>query len=220
MNNASLTEEIKLVSWFNHTDRLLLLAQKSANVNTSAQFCGHHLLLGVELGLGFSHWSTIKLVTSVFCYDQEIIERMATRASICYRPQRSWGKVIFSQASVILSRGEACVVARGSMCGCQGGMHGCREACVVAGGCVWLPGGVCMVAGGACVVAGGHASLQGVGGMHGCQGMCMVVRGVCMGYDEIHSMSGRYASYWNAFLFMSVYFYQLIMIRVKAEGRF
>ena len=25
--------------------------------------------------------------------------------------------------------------------------------------------------------------------------------GACVGYDEIRSMSGRYASYWNAFLF-------------------
>ena len=24
--------------------------------------------------------------------------------------------------------------------------------------------------------------------------------GACVGYDEIRSMSGRYASYWNAFL--------------------
>ena len=24
--------------------------------------------------------------------------------------------------------------------------------------------------------------------------------GACVGYDEIQSMSGRYASYWNAFL--------------------
>ena len=42
--------------------------------------------------------------------------------------------------------------------------------------------------------------------MHGCRGACMVVggmhgggEGVCVGYDEIRSMSGRYASYWNAF---------------------
>ena len=26
-------------------------------------------------------------------------------------------------------------------------------------------------------------------------------KGACVGYDEIWSMSGRYASYWNAFLF-------------------
>ena len=32
-------------------------------------------------------------------------------------------------------------------------------------------------------------------------GACVVVGG-CIGYDEIRSMSGRYASYWNAFLFL------------------
>ena len=58
----------------------------------------------------------------------------------------------------------------GGVCGCRGGMHGC--------------GGVCMVA----------------GGMHGCRGVCMVAGGACVGYHEIWSMSGRYASYWNAFL--------------------
>ena len=42
-----------------------------------------------------------------------------------------------------------------------------------------------MVAEGACVVA---------------TGVCVVAGGACMGYDEIRSMSGRYASYWNAFL--------------------
>ena len=55
MNHTSFTEEVKLLLWFYHTDRLLLLVQKSASVNTSTQFCTHHLLLGVELGLGFSH---------------------------------------------------------------------------------------------------------------------------------------------------------------------
>ena len=59
-----------------------------------------------------------------------------------------------------------------------GGMHGCR-------GHVWLLGGGCAWLWGACMV---------VGGMHGCQGGCI-------GYDEIRSMSGRYASYWNASLF-------------------
>ena len=71
--------------------------------------------------------------------------------------------------------------------------------CVVAGGHVWL-WGACMVAGGdvwvlgVCVVGGkrGHVWLQW--GMHGCGG-------ACMGYNEIRSMSGQYASYWNAFLF-------------------
>ena len=83
--------------------------------------------------------------------------------------------------------GGACVVAHwGGMCGCsRGGMHGC------SGGHVWLlwggmrgcSGGHAWLLRGACVVA-----LGGGGGMHGF-------------FDEIRSMSGRYASYWNAFLF-------------------
>ena len=49
----------------------------------------------------------------------------------CYHPQRSWGKVIFSQASVILlkggMRGRGCMA--GGMCdrglgACMGGMCG------------------------------------------------------------------------------------------------
>ena len=81
--------------------------------------------------------------------------------------------------------GGACMVAPGGcalllpggMCGCsRGGVCGCFQGvCIVApGGHVWL------LLGGACVVA--------PGGVHGF-------------FDEIRSMSGRYASYWNAFLF-------------------
>ena len=69
---------------------------------------------------------------------------------------------------------------------------------MVAGGmCGW---GACMVAG-VCVVRG----------VCGCRGVCMAIRGhawlwgACMGYDEIRSMSGQYASYWNAFLFCSTF---------------
>ena len=79
--------------------------------------------------------------------------------SCYYRPQRSWGKVVFSQACVILFMG-----------GGFGGMHHCWGACMVAGGVhgCW---GVCVVAGGmhgcrgrawllgACMVAGGHVWL-------------------------------------------------------------
>ena len=79
----------------------------------------------------------------------------------------------------------------------------CDRGVCMAGGHAWK-GGVC-VAGGACVA--GEACMAGVcvagacmAGMHdrGCawQGMHAPPRG----YDEIRSMSGRYASYWNAFL--------------------
>ena len=67
----------------------------------------------------------------------------------------------------------------------------------VAGGHVWW--GACM-AEGACVA----------GGMHGRGGVCMVRGCAWQGgmhgrYYEIRSMSGRYTSYWNAFLFWYVF---------------
>ena len=111
-----------------------------------------------------------------------------------YRPQRGWGKVIFSEACVNNS------VHRG-------GVHGCtRGACMVApGGHMWfyLGGmrgfiwGACMVlCGGACMVLfsrGACMVLFSKGGMHGFFSF--------FGYNEIRSMSGWYTSYWNAFLF-------------------
>ena len=76
--------------------------------------------------------------------------------------------------------GGPCVV------GPVGGMHGCcGGACVVVWGGAWLFRGVCVV---------------GPGGMRG-----FSRGGACVGYDEIRSISGRYASYWNAFLFTFVY---------------
>ena len=76
------------------------------------------------------------------------------------------------------------------------------------GGHAWLLWGHAWLLGGGCmVVLVGHAWL--LWGEHAwlLRGVCMVARGgvvapggVCVGYDEIRSMSGRYASYWNAFL--------------------
>ena len=89
-----------------------------------------------------------------------------------------------------------CVVALGGggggMCHCsQKGMHVCLgvHGCS-GGGHAWLLwGGMHGCSGGACMVApGGHAWLL-LGGMHG-----------IWQDTEIRSMSGRYASYWNAFL--------------------
>ena len=82
----------------------------------------------------------------------------------------------------------------------QGGVHGCSWG---VRGCSW--GGACMVAlGGMHGCSGGHAWLLpggcmvALGGMHGCSGgVCGIQRDT-----EIWSMSGRYASYWNAFLFL------------------
>ena len=70
-----------------------------------------------------------------------------------------------------------------------GGVHGCGRVCA------WLSG-VCMIVG-ASVVVGECVWLQGV---------CMAAGGACVGYDEIRSMSGWYASYWNAFFFSLIFF--------------
>ena len=59
------------------------------------------------------------------------------------------------------------------------------------------------VKGGACMSKGG---MRGKGDMYGKGGMCVAKEGVCMVKEGMHGRrdghcSGRYASYWNAFLF-------------------
>ena len=101
---------------------------------------------------------------------------MFLQVSVC--PQ--WGRHAWLQGGTGCAwLCGACMVARGQHAWLLGGMHGCRGACVVAGG-AWLWGGACVVVG-----------------------------GVCMAYDEIRSMSGQYASYWNAFLLRSSFFQQI-----------
>ena len=110
----------------------------------------------------------------------------------------------FSVRNVVVERLFRDSVHRGDAW--LGGRGGC-----MAGGCVWQ-GGVC--GRGACMAGGVH----GKGGMHGrgCawQGVCMAGgvhgkggmhgKGACIA-GGIHgrrdgNCSGRYASYWNAFL--------------------
>ena len=81
-----------------------------------------------------------------------------------------------------------------------GGMHG-----FIQGACMVLFRGACMVLfGGACVVLFGGACVVLFGGVHGfIRGEVCMVFSVFFGYNEIRSMSGRYASYWNAFLFVT-----------------
>ena len=105
-----------------------------------------------------------------------------------YRPQTKFATVMFLQASVILlTGGGACVVAHGGACvvAHRGGTHGCSW-----GGHAWL------LTGGACVVAHGGCAWLLMGGT------CVVAQGGCVFFflNEVRSMSGRYASYWNAFL--------------------
>ena len=105
---------------------------------------------------------------------------------------------IFTGVCDSVNRG-ACVVARGGWGACVvalGGMHGCSGgACVVALGGAWFLWGD---------MRGFFRGVRGfsLGGMHGVsRGACVVFpRGACVGYNEIRSMSGRYASYWNGFL--------------------
>ena len=120
-----------------------------------------------------------------------------------YRPQTKFAKVMFLQVSVCPHRGGVCGFIRGACVVLFGG------ACVVLfGGHAWFYSGgrVWFYSGGAWFYSGGHAWFIR-GGMHGfIWGACVVlfggVRGFFsfFGYNQIRSMSGRYASYWNAFL--------------------
>ena len=76
-----------------------------------------------------------------------------------YHPQRSWGKVIFSEACVNNSvhGGGACVVAWGGMHGfIQGGMHsfirGGIHGFIQGGMCGLIRGGMCGFIRGTCMV--------------------------------------------------------------------
>ena len=142
--------------------------------------------------------------------------------------KRSLRRLCFYRCLSFCPQG-GCMVAQGGCMVARGGMHGCSwggcvvapgGVCVVAlgGGHAWLPRGACVVAPG-----GMHGCFRGVcgcswgGGMCCCSGGCMVARGMrgCSGghawllwgdvrvfSDETRSMTGRYASYWNAFLFI------------------
>ena len=90
----------------------------------------------------------------------------------------------------------------GGMCGCTGGACG-----FIQGGVWFYSGGVHGFIWGVCMVLFGamHGFIRGVHGF--IRGACMVLfRGGVHGffsffrYNEIWSMSGRYASYWHAFL--------------------
>ena len=151
----------------------------------------------ITLFLKATGWRSFLGFLSRFTKKGKIFNDTEIILILFYRPQRSWGKVIYSEVCVKNS------VHRGDMHGrgvCMvGGACMVGEACMV-GGHAWL-GGMCgrghVWLGGAWLE--GHAWL---GGMHGWgsvwQGAC-VVGGVVR---SIRSMSGRYASYWNAFLFI------------------
>ena len=111
---------------------------------------------------------------------------------------------------------QGCVAGGMQGRGCAwGSMHGRGHA--LQGGCAWQ--GACMA--GVCIargcVAGGHAWRGGcmvgacvMGGVHG-RGACMVGGGI-HGRRDGHC-SERYASHWNAFLFICIFFFHLLNIR-------
>ena len=96
-------------------------------------------------------------------------------------------------ASMVLFGGHAWFYSEGCMVlfgGCAWFFRG--HAWFFWGGHAWFFWGACMVfLGGLHGFSGGHAWFFW-GGMHGFFSF--------FGYNEIRSMSGRYASYWNAFL--------------------
>ena len=144
----------------------------------------------------------------------------------CYRPQTKFAKVMFLQVSVCPHGGcawfylgghawfylGACMVLFG------GGVHGFiqRDVCGFIRGCVWFYLlGCAWFYSGVCVwfYLGGHAWFY-------LGGACVVLfgGGMCgffsfFGYNEIRSMSGRYSSYWNAFLFQYNFVYSCLLIR-------
>ena len=160
-----------------------------------------------------------------WCYEPKLVLIVSNSSHqeqmSCYRPQTKFAKVMFLQVSVC-PHGGACMVLFGGHAWfylgghawfyLAGGMHGfIRGACMVLfGGHAWFySGGMCgFIWGGMCGFTGGHAWFY-FGGMHGfirghawfySGGACMVFS-FFFGHNEIRSMSGRYASYWNAFLF-------------------
>ena len=103
------------------------------------------------------------------------------------------GRAWFSRGGVRNFFGGACIIFWGGVRGFLGG--GMRNffggaACIIFSG-----GAACVIfSGGACVFFSGGACVIFWGGVHNFFQFFF--------YNEIRSMSGRYASYWNAFLFL------------------
>ena len=85
-----------------------------------------------------------------------------------------------------IQQGGSCMVLLGGAWFYSGGV------CGFSGGCAWFFWGACMVFPGGVRCFSGGVGMVFLGGMHGFFSF--------FGYNEIRSMSGRYASYWNAFL--------------------
>ena len=118
----------------------------------------------------------------------------------------SGGRGFIRGACMVLFGGACMVLFRGHAWFYPGGMRGfIWGACMVLfGGRAWFYlGGMHGFIWGVCVVLfGGHAWFY-LGGMHGFIWGGMHGFSSFFGYNEIRSMSGQYASYWNAFLFQN-----------------
>ena len=113
-----------------------LTVYRSGQSRSCAESTKLHVLNGWNSTLG-----------QIWAYSICVAEHFDTR----YRPKRSWGKVIFS---------EACV---------KNSVHGGGGACMAGG-----MRGRGMHGGGACMVGGGmHGRRACVVGGHACQGVCM-----------------------------------------------
>ena len=136
----------------------------------------------------------------------------------CYHPQTKFAKVMFLQVSVCPHGGHAWFYLGGHAWFYLAGvcMVLFRGRCVVLfGGGVWfyLQGCAWFYLGGcAWFYLGGHVwfSLGGHAWFY-LEGMCGFFS--FFGYNEIRSMSGRYSSYWNAFLFQYNFVYSCLVIR-------
>ena len=110
-----------------------------------------------------------------------------------------WGVcVVLFGGAYVVSFGGACVVLFGGACMVLFGGHAWFYSGGMCGFIQWGVRGFIQWGAGACVVlfSGGACVVLFRGGMHGFFSFS--------GYNEIRSMSGRYASYWNAFLFFCV----------------
>ena len=150
---------------------------------------------------------TTTIYENIFTARKRSLRRLCFYRCLSFCPQGgvhgcSWGAcVVAPRGACVVALGGACMVALRGVHGCSwGAVHGCfqggGEACVVAwgacmvarGGHAWLLPGGCMVDPGGCVVAPRGGSMRGI-----------------WRDMEIRSVSGRYASYWNAFL-LKLYF--------------
>ena len=116
------------------------------------------------------------------------------------RPQRSCGKVMFSQASVILFKGGGRPCVAGGMCdGVGSACWGLRAGVCVLGGYAWQGRGACMAGEGACMAL-----------RHVWRGACMA-RGACVAGGPVWQETATAADGTNPTGMHSCWFYFLTM---------